>query len=64
MLSERWRFQQLAKQFEVLVRDLKESEDAEQRKQFLLRMKAILNEVDELTLIAIPRWNSTRNTQE
>jgi hypothetical protein len=64
MLSRRWRFQQLAKQFEVLVRDLNESEDTEQRKEYLLRMKAILNEVDELTLRAIPRWNSTRNTQE
>ena len=64
MLSRRWRFQQLAKQFEVLVRDLNESEDTEQRKEYLLRMKAILNEVDELTLRAIPRRNSTRNTQE
>jgi hypothetical protein len=49
MLSGRWRFQQLAKRFEVLVRDLNESEDTEQGKQYLLRMKAILNEVDELT---------------
>jgi chemotaxis protein histidine kinase CheA len=59
MLSRRWRFQQLAKRFERLVRDLNDSEDTEQRKDYLLQMKAILNEVDELTLRAIPRWNST-----
>jgi hypothetical protein len=64
MLSRRWRFQDLAKKFEGLVRDLNESEDTEQRKEYLLRMKAILNEVDELILKATPRWNSTGNTQE
>jgi hypothetical protein len=64
MLSRRWRFQELAKKFEGLVHDLSECQDTEQRKAYLLRMKAILNEVDELTLRAIPRWNSTGNTQE
>jgi hypothetical protein len=48
MLSSRWRFQQLAKKFEALVRDLNECSDVEQRKGYLLRMKAILNKVDEL----------------
>jgi hypothetical protein len=49
MVSRRWRFQQLAKQFGALARDLNESEDAQQRREYLLRMKAVLNEVDELT---------------
>jgi hypothetical protein len=39
----------LAKKFEGLVHDLSECQDTEQRREYLLRMKAILNEVDELT---------------
>ena len=38
----------MAKKFEALVRDLNECGDVEQRKGYLLRMKAILNKVDEL----------------
>jgi hypothetical protein len=52
MHSGRWQFEQLAKHFEELVRDLTECKDAEQRREFLLRMKTILNEVDELMLKA------------
>jgi hypothetical protein len=54
-----WRFQQLAKQFEALECDLNECQDTEQRKEHLLLMQAILNQVDEL-LRDTPALNSTR----
>jgi hypothetical protein len=55
-----WRFEQLAKQFEVLECDLTDCQDAEQRKENLLLMQAILNEIDEL-LREPPALKSTRN---
>jgi hypothetical protein len=51
----------LAKEFEAAVRDLNESQDAEQRKEFLRRMSVILNQVDELILKQYPRQDSERN---
>jgi len=54
-----WRFEQLAKQFEAAERDLSECQDAKQRKEHLLLMQAILNQVDEL-LRDTPALNSTR----
>jgi hypothetical protein len=59
MHIKQWRFEQLAKQFEALERDLNECQDAEQRKEHLLFMQAILNEVDQL-LRETPALNSTR----
>jgi hypothetical protein len=55
-----WQFERLAKQFEALERDLNECQDAEQRKEHLLLMQAVLNEVDKL-LRETPTLNSTRN---
>jgi len=62
MTSDRQRFQRLSNQFEALVRDLNESQDAEQRKEFLRRMSVILNQVDELILKEYPRQESERNS--
>jgi hypothetical protein len=55
-----WQFERLAKKFEALECDLKECQDAAQRKENLQHMKAILNEVDEL-LTPTPTLNPTRN---
>jgi hypothetical protein len=44
---QRWRFECLAKEFEALMRDLNDCQDAEQRKVFLLRMKIVIDRVDE-----------------
>jgi hypothetical protein len=61
MIAARQRFQRLSNQFEALVRDLNESQDAEQRKEYLRRMSVILNQVDELILKQYPRQDSERN---
>ena len=47
--SRRKRFQLLATQFESLLRNLSECRDSENRKEFLTRMKLVINEVDDLT---------------
>jgi hypothetical protein len=60
MAAVRQRFQRLSKQFEALVRDLNDSQDAEQRKEYLRRMSVILNQVDELILKQYPRQDSER----
>jgi hypothetical protein len=41
-------YERLAKEFEALMRDLSDCQDAEQRKAFLLRMKIVIDQVDEL----------------
>ena len=63
MHSDQWRFEQLAKNFEALESGLKECPDAEQRKEKLQQMKAILNDVDEL-LTPTPKLNSTNHPQK
>jgi hypothetical protein len=62
MTAARWRFQRLSKQFEALVRDLNDSQDAGQRREYLRRMSVILNQVDELILKQYPRQDSERNS--
>ena len=44
------RFQLWAEEFETLVADVGESEDPEQRKQPLRRMKILIDEIDWLVL--------------
>jgi hypothetical protein len=55
------RLQWLATQFEALADDLNKSNDSQQRKEFLRRMKVILNEVDELILLEHPTVDSKHN---
>jgi hypothetical protein len=46
----RLKFDRLAKKFEELARELKETQDAKQRREYLQQMKSVINDVDELIL--------------
>ena len=52
------RFQQLAERFEALARDLGNCRDPNKRKEYFLRMKAVIKEVDELVLRGHPNSDS------
>jgi hypothetical protein len=46
----RLKFDRLAKKFEELARELKETQDAKQRREYLQQMKSVIDDVDELIL--------------
>jgi hypothetical protein len=46
----RLRFERLAKKFEALALELKESQDPKERREYLQQMKSVINDVDELIL--------------
>jgi hypothetical protein len=50
---QRWKFEHLAKEFESLMRDLNDCQDAERQRELLLRMKTVIEQVDELMKIVM-----------
>jgi hypothetical protein len=50
---QRWKFERLAKEFESLMRDLNDCQDAERQRELLLRMNTVIEQVDELMKIVI-----------
>ena len=47
---QRWKFERLATEFESLMRDLNDCQDAERQRELLLRMKTVIDQVDEVIL--------------
>ena len=46
----RLKFERLAKKFEALALELKETQEPKQRREYLQQMKSVINDVDELIL--------------